>query len=306
MRLELPVWALVLFWFAYWVVSYWFISVPGALGLAVLGRYGPRWLGRLRWLSLGAAALLTTPFLLAVMFALRDGIHSSSVRAELLLALDHDEIVAGLPLPAGSKIWFEDAAHTAIESVELPRPANILGVAFNGRVWWNVTAKSWNGTLAADQSINGWPCRSGPVEIDGEGMPRSCELAAPYTLFGYELPTGTSLSYSSVIDTWSFFIPEDKGLAIKKLSTTAPGGVSLLLTKDGRLKAINSGDGRTIVVHGVPLSTMNINVTDKAVMGVLAEPVVVDGARQPAGTAIRIDLEADAVSLAPANWWLSE
>jgi hypothetical protein len=293
MRLELPLWALLLFWFAYSVVSYWFISIPSVIGLALLGRYGHRWLGRLRWLAFGVSALLATPFLLIAIFALQDEMRSSNAQAKLLRTLDHDEVVAGLELFAGSKIFFQDEAQTAVQSIELPRVTNILGVSFTGSVWWNATARSWNGTLAADQSIGGWPCRSGPVEIDGEGKPRGCELAAPYTILDYELPAGASVIHSSVIRT-------------RTLSTTAPGGVTLLLTEDGRLKGINSGLGKTMVVHGVPLNTMNINVTDKAAMGALAEPFIVAGERQPAGTAVRIDLEGGTVSLAGAGWWLSE
>jgi len=304
MRLELPLWALALFWFVYSVVSYWFISIPSAIGLAMLGWYRP--LGRLRWPAFGVSALLATPFLLVAMFALQDEMRSSNAQAKLLRTLDHDEVVAGLELFAGSKIFFQDEAQTAVQSIELPRVTIILGVSFTGSVWWNAAAQSWNGTLAADQGIKGWPCRSGPVEIDGEGKPRGCELAAPYTILGYELPTGASIIYSSVIKTWSFFVPEDKALATKALSTTVPGGVTLLVREDGRLRGINSGGGKSMVVHAVPLNTMNINVTDKAVMGALAEPFVVGGVRQPAGTAVRIDLEAGTVSLAGAGWWLSE
>lgn len=306
MRLELPHSALLLFWYGYLVVSYWFVSAPSAIGLAMFGWYGPRWLGPHRWVPFSASALLAIPLLLFAIFAVHDDIKSSNARAKLLRTLDRDEIVAGFSLYAGSKIWFQDAAHTAVQSVELPRPTNILGVSFTGTVWWNGGIKTWNGRLAADQSINGWPCRSDLVEIDGEGLLQSCELAAPHAFFGYELPAGTSVNYSSAISTWSLSVPNDKGLAIKTLSTTTPGGVTLLLTGDGRLKGISSGSEKTVVVRGVLLNTMNINVTDKAVLGRLAEPLVVAGERQPAGTAVRIDLEVGTVSLAGAKWWLSD
>jgi hypothetical protein len=212
----------------------------------------------------------------------------------------------GFRFTPAARFGFETRPTQLSNPSKLLRPTNILGVSFTGTVWWSGGINTWNGTIAADQSINGWPCRSGPVEIDSEGLLQNCELAAPHAFFGYELPAGTSVNYSSAISTWSLSVPNDKGLAIKTLSTTTPGGVTLLLTGDGRLKAISSGTEKTIVVQGVALSTTNIKVTGEAVLGQLAQPFAVAGERRPEGTAVRIDLVAGTVSLAGANWWLSE
>ena len=36
-------------------IEFWFFTAPIALGLAVFGWYGPKWLGRFRWVALGVA-----------------------------------------------------------------------------------------------------------------------------------------------------------------------------------------------------------------------------------------------------------
>ncbi|MBI5260213.1 MAG: hypothetical protein HY852_00150 [Bradyrhizobium sp.] len=306
MRLELPLWALLLFSFASFVVSHWIFTVPAGIGLAVLGWRGAPWLGSFRWLAFGASALLAMPFVLAAFFAVRDEINAATARAKYLRTLERDETVTGLPLYAGTRIWFADEAHTTIRSVELPRLTTILEVPFTGTVVWSETVETWAGMLDADHSIGGWPCRRGWIEIGRDGTLRRCELASAHRFFDYELPADTKVSLLAANNAWNFSIPQDKGLAIKALSATAPGGISLQVSGEGRLKAIHSGTGQTIVVHGVRLNSMNVRFSEQAAFGEAAEPFVVAGEQQPAGTAVKIDLLDGTVSLAGPKWWLSE
>lgn len=70
MRYELTRWELPIAWYVLGVVSNSLFTAPAAIGLAAMGWYARRWLGRLRWLAFAASALLAIPFAIAVVLAL--------------------------------------------------------------------------------------------------------------------------------------------------------------------------------------------------------------------------------------------
>jgi hypothetical protein len=97
--------------------------------------------------------------------------------------LDHDEIVAGKLLYAGSRIRFRDSEHTRIEFIKLPRLTAISGIPFIGTVRHASGGDSparWYGTLAADQTIDGWPCARGNIATPA-GTKVTINLAAGTT-----------------------------------------------------------------------------------------------------------------------------
>jgi hypothetical protein len=49
-------------------IEFWFFTAPIALGLAVFGWYGPKWLGRFRWVALGVAMPIAIPLALSGMY----------------------------------------------------------------------------------------------------------------------------------------------------------------------------------------------------------------------------------------------
>lgn len=287
MECEFPLWFSLLVLDA----EYWPLTVPIALGLAVLGWFGSKWLARIA-------------FTVAVVVALPPAVYATNLAVDRLVyqrTIYRDQTVAGVPLYAGSKIRFWNHEQTVIDWIELPRVTDISGIPFTGTVWRSGGEDGpvrWDGTLAADQSIDGWPCSSGAVEINGEGGLRRCELATPHAFFDYELPAGTTVNYNPANSTWSWFLPEDNGIALKVLFANAPGGINLQVTNDGRLTGIVSRIDKTVMVRGAPLSTMNINLSGDAVLGQLAQPFEIAGKQQPAGTPVRIDLVAGNVSLA--------
>jgi hypothetical protein len=142
------------FWLAVFDVEFWFVTIPAAIVLAIVGWYGADWLGRLRWVAFGAVVLLALPFpAAAVIFVIR------KIRAAAhWRTLDRDETVAGLELPAGSRIRFHDKAHSSVASIELPRVTNIDGMRLEGRLTrydeWRGFDQVWCGTLAADQYLS--------------------------------------------------------------------------------------------------------------------------------------------------------
>jgi hypothetical protein len=293
-------------WFVYLDVKFWFLALPAAIVLMLIGWHAAHWPRGLRWAAFGAAALLAVPFPVAAVLVIIDEIRSAANLAALQRTLDHDETVAGLPLSSGSRIYFRDQAHSSVVSIDLSRATNIRGMHMVGTLTWNDFGHVWSGTLAEDQRLGGWPCRAGLVEFDNDGMVTSCELAAVHELLGFALPPGTNVTRGNADKPWAFRLPPDAGLAIPALSTVAPAGVSLSVASDGRVESINSGRGQTIVVRGVPLNSMNVYLRGDQVVASLAEPFMVAGEMRPAETGIRIDLSTGAISLASKNWWLSE
>jgi hypothetical protein len=296
----LPWW----FWLAYADVTYWLITVPAALVLGLVGWYGARWLGGLSWVAFAGAALLAVPFpvagLLLVVLEIRDAIK----QATLQRTLAHDEILAGLPLPAGSRIRFRDKEHSHIVSIDLPHAADIFGMRLEGTLRRDDRERLWSGTLAENQWIDGWPCRAGTlvfekdgIAFDDGGVVRRCTLAAPHELLGLRLPPGTRVTRGGEEKPWNLLLPADAGVDIPTLATTAPPGVTLWLANDGRLERMGCGHGQTIVVRGVLLNTADLRLRGEQLVADLAVPCVIAGETEPAGRRVAIDLTSGSVSV---------
>jgi len=301
MKIDFP------FWFLYFLfdIKLWFLSVPAAFALIFAGWYGGAWLGPIRWLAFALAAFLALPFPVTGIFLLWDESRSAAAMAEVTQTLDQDETIAGMLLPAGSKILFWDNTHSQVASIELGRPANLWGMDLSGTLVWN-DGERWAAELTKNQAAGGWPCRAGPIEFDSKGVIQSCELAEPHRLLGFALPAGTHVSRGGTGKAWSFWLPPDEGLALPLLAATAPGGVTLFVADDGRLEMINSGNGRTIAVRGVPLNSMNFYIRGDKAVAALAEDFIADGALLSKETGVEIDLKTGHVTRASKNWWLAE
>jgi hypothetical protein len=259
-RLGLPWW----FWLGYADVKYWFVTLPAAVALVLIGWYGADWLHGLRPIAFAAAILLALPFPLAAALIVFQHIRIAERKRALQRLLEHAETVAGLALPAGTRIHFSDEDHTNLVAIDLPHATGIRGALLAGRLEWGHVQKIWSGTLAADQDLGGLPCR-GPdavefdhhsIELDDQGIVQRCQLARDHELLGLTLPRGTTVYRGGEGKPWRFRLPPHVGVAIPALLTRAPPGVTMSVANDGRLVDIGSGHGQTIVVRGVPLSTM--------------------------------------------------
>jgi hypothetical protein len=298
-RSPLPWW----FGFVFVGVRLWRLTVPAAIALLLAGWYWADWLGGFRWIVFAAAALVALPFAMAgLMYVLQTANQASFWRT-----LDDEETVAGVRLPAGSRIHFADKAHTTVISIELPRVTEILGIKVAGPLaryeTWEEAGPVWSGPLAEDQILNGIPCRAGYFTFDKfgtvfdmHGTAHKFGLAAAHEFFGLEFPPGTAIRRGSPNRLWSFLLPIDKGVDLPELATTAPPGVTLSIADDGRLDHIGSGHGQTIVVRGVPLNSMSFRPQGGELVSHLAEPFVVDGATRQAGTEVLIDLASGRVT----------
>jgi hypothetical protein len=82
-------------------VTFWFLTIPAAIALAVVGWDAPY---GLRWVALGAAALLAAPVPVVGGVMIIDKIKTTAKLAALERSLDRDEAVGGWTLPSGSII----------------------------------------------------------------------------------------------------------------------------------------------------------------------------------------------------------
>ena len=188
----------------------------------------------------------------------------------------------------------------------MPSPASIRGMELTGTLDWNDFGRTWSGTLAKDRILDGWPCRAGLVEFDGEGLIQTCDLADAHRLLGYALPPGTHVSRGDGSKPWALRLPPDGELHVAVLAATVPGGVTLYVARDGRLEWISSGHGQTIVVHGVPLNSMNFFLRDGKAVAALAEAYRVGEELLPEETGVEIDLASGEIAPASKTWWLAK
>ena len=284
--LNLPWW----FWLGYADVKFWFLTVPAAIGLLLAARHGAEWLGAMRWLLFGAAALLALPFPAAAAIFAYQKIDATNYWR----VLDRDETVAGLKLPVGSRLHYADKARTHVTSIDLPHATDIAGMRLIGTI--RRFDPNWNCVLAEDQILDGFPCRHGIAVFNQDGILKFM-LAAGHELAGLQLPRGTMVERGSPDRPWTFLLPPDAGVHLPSLATTAPGGVTLTVANDGALLEIGSGHGQTIIVRGLPLNSKNFRLQDAQVISELTEPFFVADAMRPIGAAVRIDLPTGNVSV---------
>jgi hypothetical protein len=252
------------------------------------GWYGD---GGVRWALFGAAALLALPFPAAAALFVFQKIDA----AKYWRTLDREETVAGLPLPAGSRICFADKGHASVVSIDLPHVAEIQGMRLAGML--RRFGEAWNCSLAEDQILDGLPCRRGITVFNQDGIVQKFTLAAAHELLGLKLPSGTMVERGNDNKPWNLLLPPDGGVHLPVLATTAPGGVTLAVANDGRLEGIDSGHGQTIIVRGLPLNSRNFHLQGGQVVSGLTEPFFVAGDMRFVGTEVRIDLVTGDISV---------
>jgi len=106
------------------------------------------------------------------------------------------------------------------------------------------------------------------------------ELAAAHEFFGLMFPTGTVIRRGSSNRPWEFRLPPTTGVNVPAFATTAPPGVTLTVSKDGRLERIGSGHGQTITVRGLPLSSKRFRLEGDTVVSEPADSFLLGGVMQ--------------------------
>src|SRR5262249_23537187 len=151
--MRLPWW----FGLVYLGVRFWFLTAPAAIALACVGWYAGDWPGGLRSLMFGGAALFALPVPVAALMSAAQTVAAAARRQ----TLDRNATVAGVELPAGSRVYFADKAHTRVVAVDLPRgrASEISGMRLIGTL--RRFGQNWTCRLGEDQCLDGFPCRAG-------------------------------------------------------------------------------------------------------------------------------------------------
>src|SRR5262249_28987419 len=133
------------FWLAYADVKFWFVTIPTAIALALSSWYGAPWLGGLRWVLIAGVILLALPFPATAAILVFQKIDAT----RYWRTLAQTETIAGISLPAGSRLRFADKPHSVLVSIELPHTTEVRGMRLMGTLtpWgkWRGVDSVWGG-----------------------------------------------------------------------------------------------------------------------------------------------------------------
>jgi hypothetical protein len=294
MMFHLPWWFIV----AYFIVYCWFITIPAIIILVVVGSSANVARGW-RATAFVAAVLLALPLLVYGRDIITEwGETNGWIQADRRV-LDRDETVLGLALPAGSRVRFEDRSQKKLTWIQLPHSARIQGMGMVGDLEWSHFAgEHWEGQLAWDQTLNGWPCRAGVVTFTPDWTVQQCVLAQEHQALGVTWPAGTKIFRRDSEPLWALELPSDAGIAIPTFSMTVPPRAGAFMSGKGRLNSLMwASNDQPITVHDVPLSSLDRDPDGDLSVATLYSPFMVAGEVRPTGTKICIDLVTGKVSL---------
>jgi hypothetical protein len=273
-------------------VLYWPVLGPAVLLFGAIGWFAKPLPMAMRYAAWVAAGLCAAPFaLLLAMFA-AGGVrqaHDAAADRARHRTLATAEAVGTLILPAGAELAFSDAAHRTLVSVNLPRPEPVAGIPLEGALQ-PIGQREWDGTLARDQVIGGWPCRAGDLWFTPKGVVTRCTLAEDHRLAGYDLPAGSDSRRDPATGVWEFQLPQEgRAMRIAALSADLPAGGTLVLAADGAIHRLYVPHESQIAIAGVALYD-HVILDRTGLTGLLAKPAPVAGAVLPADTVVHVDL----------------
>ena len=188
MTLNWPLWLLLLVFGA----DNWPIVLTVAVILLILVAMTRGWL---RWTGLVAAL----PGLAIIAFAAWWGINgrqrdaeADDFEARTHQALDRDQDVSGLRLPAGTELQWWEIDHRELRTAYPPTPTVLFGMHVS-LIGHDYNAPGWNLQLSEPGTIDGWTCDRTNVGVSADGKLRYCRLAAGRLWKDWPIPAGSWL-----------------------------------------------------------------------------------------------------------------
>jgi len=265
--------------------------VPAGLALGGIGLFGRTLPVALRFAAWSAAALCAAPYVLLLVIFVGgevEDVRQAAHERALHRTLAADETVGTLLLPEGAEVAFTDETQRMLRSVSLPRPMAVAGILLEGALE-PIGQREWAGTLARDQVIGDWPCRSGTLWFTPQGIVTRCTLAEGHRLAGYDLPAGAESRRDPATGGWEFQLPQDgPALRIAALSAYLPPGGTLVLAADGAVRRLYVPHESRMVIAGVALYD-HVILDGTGLTGELAEPTPVAGMLLPTDTIVHLD-----------------
>jgi hypothetical protein len=281
------------------------LTHPYVLGVAVLALAASAFFGRslskpMRWAAGIGAGFAAAPLALGLLLIAGDIVGQSQRAAEdraRRRTLTAAETVAGLPLPAGAELVYSDETRDRLQSIELPRPSTVAGLALTGEIA-PIIADEWSGELAVDQTVGGWPCRAGQVWFTPSGAVTRCLFSAGYRVAGYDIPAGAEGVRNPKTGGYEFQLSQSgPAMPIIALGADLPAGGTIVLAADGRLRRLYARHETPMKISGVALCD-HIVLDATGATGQLAEPAMVDGVQLRAETEVRVELNTGKIAAA--------
>ena len=233
----------------------WLLLVGAALG--AVGLYAAT--GRWRRVLLSGAALLLGIGLLSGLAAVDHAISAAhdeqrdkAEEARLHETLSAPRTVLDSTLPAGTLVYWTDEARVEFRSLALPGPTRVFGLLLDGALEDQFQSTHWAGSLAEDQTIEGWPCRKGDVEFSYDRHLVQCVVAIDHPAFGFVVPAGTQLNFLPEYDDQSFALPADRAMRLPSLEAEAPA-LSEFVINHGIPVNVRVPDGKALVFRSLGL-----------------------------------------------------
>ena len=162
----------------------------------------------------------------------------------------------GATLPVGTRIDWVSAAEKDFYSVDLPGVSQVLGVPLTGRMEFREpdgmgesSEKAWQGTLAANTTIDGWACAAGKVALKRGGGLAACTLVGARTFDGHAVPAGSELEARQD----GFYVVVAAAMAMPELSSVMPAGSEVTFDREGCVEQAVVREETPMKVHGVRL-----------------------------------------------------
>jgi hypothetical protein len=290
-------------WMSFALVGlvYGWLIVPVGVGLGLTGWFGKALPRPVRWVALGGAGLCAAPYGLLLVLFVAGGVdkarQASDERARHR-TLTTAEMIEGLTVPAGAVLAYSDKTQKTLVSVDLPRPMSVAGLTLEGSLA-PVGGREWDGALASDAVVGGWPCAAGDIWFTPNGAVTRCVLSKPAKLAGYDLPAGATSRHDPASGGWEFQLAVDgPAMRVPALGAELPPAGLMVLDREGALRRVYAPHESPMVIAGVALND-HIILDGGAVTGLLAKP-----ARDRAGvmleaqTVVNVDLATGAIERA--------
>lgn len=147
------------------------------------------------------------------LYSMTKDIQPERKMSDRIIELKDTATVAGIQLPAGSKIYFSSDAfvpltpvridHNYVDIIVFSKPTRagnlLLRDAFTNK---HDMYHTWQGTLEGIQEIKGWPS-SGQITVSDKGQ--ELQLAKEVDRWGLTIPAGTTVKLNP--SSWEFSIP---------------------------------------------------------------------------------------------------
>ncbi len=249
LQLNLPLWLIVVIL----GVEGWPYVLTACVILAIGAVVARGWLrGIAIVLLLPCTAVMATAAWWGIDARIQDR-ETTEFEAKIHEVLDHDRVVDGVPLPAGTAVQWTDVDRAQLRNASPAQPITLFGL----RVSWLSRAddgSGWDVQLPEPQQIEGWTCETIGVRLSHAGQLLSCSLAAGRIWQGWPIPAGSLLELRQEGGKLGLVLPRGASMAAPEIGHALTSTGIFTLNADGSLDTFSFDDDDPLRVAGLQLS----------------------------------------------------